>query len=114
MPTNVHSSGIFIKRLRELHRKYPSVKSAVTDLVDELAADSRPGDKIPNVGYDVYKVRLANKSAQRGKRGGFRVIYYALVADEVLLLTIYSKFDQADVPLEVLRAIIDDHPIDGR
>ncbi len=51
----------------------------------------------PRVGYAVYKVRLPNRSARRGKSGGFRVIYYAQIEDVVTLLTIYSKFEDSDI-----------------
>jgi hypothetical protein len=54
-------------------------------------------DKIPNVGYDMYKVRLANPSAKRGKRGGFPAIYYLQLVDSATLLTIYSKTEQTDI-----------------
>ena len=57
----------------------------------------RPGQRIPRVGYAVYKVRLPNRAARRGKSGGFRVIYYAQIEDVVTLLTIYSKSDDVDI-----------------
>ena len=59
--------------------------------------DERPGARIPRVGYTVYKVRLPNRAARRGKSGGFRVIYYAQFSDRVTLLTIYSKTDETDI-----------------
>jgi mRNA-degrading endonuclease RelE of RelBE toxin-antitoxin system len=64
----------------------------------QLAADERPGDKIPGVGYDAYKARLKNPSAGKGKSGGFRVIYFVEIANSVYLLTIYSKSEAVDVP----------------
>jgi mRNA-degrading endonuclease RelE of RelBE toxin-antitoxin system len=71
-----------------------------------LEAGKRPGDKIPDIGHDVYKVRLANPSAQRGKSGGFRVIYYVQVADSVFLLKIYSKTEQNDISADDIRRIV--------
>ncbi len=76
MPTHVDLPPPFKKDLKQLGRKYRAVLSDVEQLIGELEADERPGDKIPNVGFDVYKVRLRNTSAGKGKRGGFRVIYY--------------------------------------
>jgi PPOX class probable F420-dependent enzyme len=78
----------------------------VKKLANQLQAGEHPGDKVPGVGYDVYKVRLPNPSAGRGKSGGFRVIYYVQVADRILLLTIYSKTEQADVTADEIRAVI--------
>ncbi len=62
-----------------------------------LQNDERPGQRIPGVGYAVYKVRLPNRAARRGKSSGFRVIYYAQLGDLVTLLTIYSKFEESDI-----------------
>jgi len=64
------------------------------------------------MGYEIYKVHLANPFAQKGKRGGFRAIYYVELADSVILVTIYSKSDQEDVSLQKLQAIIADMQAD--
>jgi len=66
-------------------------------LIQRIRNDERPGQRIPRVGYTVYKVRLPNRAARRGKSGGFRVIYYAQVEDVVTLLTIYSKSEESDI-----------------
>jgi len=76
MPTKIELPRLFLRELRNLAKKYPAVLKQFERLSDQLKNDERPGDKIPGVGYDVYKVRLPNPSAQRGKSGGFRVIYY--------------------------------------
>jgi len=82
MATKVDIAPLFVKELRRLAKKFPQVVAQVDGLIDELQQDERPGDKIPQVGYDVYKVRLANPSAARGKSGGFRVIYYVQLVDQ--------------------------------
>lgn len=106
MTTKVEFAPYFIKDLKRLRRKYPQAPEEVEALVDELEQDKRPGDKIPQVGYDVYKVRLKNPSASRGKSGGFRVIYYVRLADHIILVTIYTKSQQKDFPVERLHRII--------
>jgi mRNA-degrading endonuclease RelE of RelBE toxin-antitoxin system len=108
MPSKVIFPAPFKKDLRKLSRKYPAVLDELERLSLELQADERPGDKIPNVGYDVYKVRLKNPSAQKGKSGGFRVIYYIYVVDKVYYLSIYSKSQQIDISPEEIRAIIEE------
>ena len=60
---------------------------------------------MPGVGYAVYKVRLPNRAAQRGKSGGFRVIYYVQIEDLVTLLTIYSKTEEIDVSLREIQQL---------
>jgi mRNA-degrading endonuclease RelE of RelBE toxin-antitoxin system len=106
MPTRIGVSGRFKREIKRLVRKYPSIQQEVKDLETQLKNDLRPGDKMPNVGYDIYKVRLRNPSAGKGKRGGFRAIYYLFTGEHVILLTIYSKSEQEDVSLDVLRKII--------
>ena len=106
MPTVVNISSEAQKKIKRLKRKYPSVTGEVRKLVAQLEDDNRPGDKIAGVGYDVYKVRLPNPSAQRGKSGGFRVIYYVQFADIVILLTIYSKTEQTDISSEKIRQVL--------
>lgn len=108
MTIKVDFTPLFDKELKRLSRKFPLVIDETETLVDQLESGEQPGDKIPNVGYDVYKVRLRNPSAGKGKRGGFRVIYYVRVAEHIILLTIYSKSQQEDVSMESIRRVIDD------
>ena len=75
-------------------------------LVSELEMDYRPGVRLSRVGRNVYKVRLPNRSARRGKSGGFRVIYQERAGILVLLLLIYSKSERADIPDEAIRRVI--------
>jgi mRNA-degrading endonuclease RelE of RelBE toxin-antitoxin system len=106
MPTTVSIPARFQKLLDRLARKYPKVIDVVAALIETLKSDQRPGDKIPHVKYDVYKVRLRNPSAGRGKSGGFRVIYYAQLVERVVLLAIYSKTEQTDISPEDIRHIL--------
>ena len=108
MPTRVNIPPEANKDLKHLKRKYPAVISQIRKLVQRLEADERPGDKIAGVGYDVYKVRLPNPSAQRGKSGGFRVLYYVQVEDVVFILRVYSKTEQSDIPAERIRLALSD------
>ncbi len=108
MPTKVDIPLVVERELKRLKRKYPSVTTEVRKLVIQLENDERPGDQIPGVGYDVFKVRLANPSANRGKSGGFRVVYYLKLENYILLLTIYSKTEQEDISSEHLRELIED------
>ncbi len=92
MPTTVNIPPDFRKQIKHLKRKYPSVVDEVRSFVLQLRDGQRPGDEVPDVGYaGVFKDRLRNRSARRGKRGGFRLIYYVPRADEVFLLLISSR-----------------------
>ncbi len=104
MPTRVDVPPQFSKKLHGLARKYPSVFNQIEQLAYRLKNDERPGDKVPGVGYDTYKVRLPNPSAQRG----FRVIYYVRLADYIVLVTVYSKTEQPDISPDAIRRAIED------
>ena len=106
MPTQVDSTPGFKKDLDHLARKYPAVHDTVEEFIARLENDERPGSAIVGVGYDAYKARLPNRSARRGKSGGFRVIYYVCIKKSVILITIYSKTEQADVDLSELRQLL--------
>jgi mRNA-degrading endonuclease RelE of RelBE toxin-antitoxin system len=102
----IEFTDAFEDELSRLDDKYPGAEAEVATLVDQLANGELPGDLIPNVGSTVYKVRLANRAARRGKRGGFRVIYYVRVREHIYMLTIYSKTKREDVTAAEIRALI--------
>jgi len=107
MTSRVQTAPPFDTKIKRLIRKYPGVRNELNGLIEALRHDQRPGDKIPGVGYDVYKVRLGNPSAGRGKSGGFRIIYYLRRRDDVLLLTIYAKTQRQDISADEIRHIIE-------
>ncbi|MCU0481183.1 MAG: type II toxin-antitoxin system RelE/ParE family toxin [Anaerolineae bacterium] len=110
MPTIVDTKKQFLKRVSKLAKKYRGLLDDVDTLIAQLKNDERPGDRIPNIGQDIYKVRLANPSAQKGKSGGFRVIYYVRLTDRVVLLTIYAKSDQPDISIQEIMMLLEDLP----
>ena len=68
-----------------------------------IMRDPDAGPVIPGSG-GVRKLRWA--AAGRGKRGGYRVIYYLRRAQGVVwLLTMYPKNVADDIPVHVLRQI---------
>jgi mRNA-degrading endonuclease RelE of RelBE toxin-antitoxin system len=110
MTTTVNIPPVVQKQIKRLKRKYPAVTAEIRRLVVALENDERPGDKIPGVKYDMYKVRLPNPSAGRGKSGGFRVIYYLEMADVVILVTLYAKTEQSDISPAQIRRLLEDLP----
>lgn len=52
-------------------------------------------------------MRVANRDAQRGKSGGYRVIYYVRTVGSVYLLEIYTKSEFEDVPESRVLAVIE-------
>ena len=99
----------FIRRLKELRKKYPHVTEQVQILIRELEQGKTPGDQVQGTGYTAYKTRLANPDAGKGKSGGYRVIYYIRTADRIIALLIYSKSDQVDVSIHEIKQLIEDY-----
>jgi len=56
--------------------------------------------------YIILKVRVKNSNIQKGKSAGYRMIYQVESPVSVLLLTIYSKSDRADISPNEIRSII--------
>lgn len=108
MPT-VELARSFIRRLKELRKKYPHVTEQVQALILQLEQGETPGDQIQGTGYTAYKTRLANPDAGRGKSGGYRVIYYIRTVDKTIALLIYSKSDQVDISPDEIKRLIEEY-----
>jgi mRNA-degrading endonuclease RelE of RelBE toxin-antitoxin system len=100
-------SDEFKTRLRTLIKRYRSIRTDLQPLLNELQSGNFIGDQIPGTGYTVFKVRLKNSDIQKGKSGGYRVIYQLRGDTYILLVVIYSKSDQDDIPANQIRDIID-------
>ena len=99
-------SDDFKIRLRTLLKRYRSIRNDLQPLLNELQSGNFIGDQIPGTGYTVFKVRLKNSDIQKGKSGGYRVIYQLRGDTYILLVVIYSKSDQDDIPANQIRDII--------
>jgi mRNA-degrading endonuclease RelE of RelBE toxin-antitoxin system len=95
----------FDKEFKKLSKKYPSIKSELSDLLSELKTDPHKGTALGN---DCYKIRLAIASKGKGKSGGARVItYFAITESSIFLLSIYDKSQQSDIENKELLRLID-------
>ena len=66
----------FKRQLKRLSRRYRHIKKDVKPIIDAVIAGETPGDQITGTDYILYKVRAKNTDSQRGKSGGYRIIYY--------------------------------------
>jgi len=96
----------FQKDLRELAKRYRSIRTDLQPLIKQLQTGEKPGDQIAGTKYQVFKVRLKNSNIQKGKSGGYRVIYYIQTTRKIILATIYSKSNISDVSPTVIEEII--------
>ena len=75
-------------------------------MIDDLQSGALPGDQVPGVGIPVFKVRIRNSDAAKGKRGGYRLLYYLQTSAAIISVTIYSKSEQSDVSAGEIRRIL--------
>jgi mRNA-degrading endonuclease RelE of RelBE toxin-antitoxin system len=101
----------FKRNLRQLSRRYRHIRSDIEPVLDDLKIGKTPGDQISGVGYTLYKVRIKNSDNNKGKRGGYRVVYYVKTATHITMVTLYSKSDQGDVEDDVLQRILQDYKV---
>ena len=95
MSYSILSTEKFDKLLKQLAKKYPSLKTDVATLLTSLQDDPMQG---ASLGKNCYKVRLAIKSKAKGKSGGARVITHLhIVQTTVILLTIYDKAEKENL-----------------
>lgn len=81
-----------------LKKHYMGILDVVKEIVDEVESGNLVGEVIQDLklpaGEDTYKVRAVNPDLNKGKSGGYRIIYYAIKNDkEAYMLSIYSKKD---------------------
>jgi mRNA-degrading endonuclease RelE of RelBE toxin-antitoxin system len=96
----------FKRNLRVLSKRFRHLRSDIEPVIEQLQAGNFIGDQIPHTGYALFKVRVRNTDARRGKSGGYRLIYYLRTPLSVVLITIYSKSEQSDVSPTEVRCII--------
>ncbi|MEO0510732.1 MAG: type II toxin-antitoxin system RelE/ParE family toxin [Verrucomicrobiota bacterium] len=84
-----------------------SAEAELVELQKELIQDPTKGALIQGSG-GFRKVRMARQGS--GKSGGFRVIYYLITGDSILLTHLYAKSNQGNLTaaqLKVLKNIIE-------
>ena len=100
-------SDEFKNDLRNLAKKYRSIRKDLQPILDDLQSGNFKGDQIAHVSYTVFKQRLKNSDNKKGKSAGYRVIYYVKTSTSVILITIYSKSEQSDISATEVRRIIE-------
>lgn len=98
----------FEKDAKKLSKKYNSLKSELTDFIDNTQAEGVQGISL---GGGLFKARLAVKSKGKGKSGGLRIISYhdvilAKSEDTVYLVAIYDKSDLSTMEVRQITRIL--------
>ncbi|EKV00354.1 cytotoxic translational repressor of toxin-antitoxin stability system [Leptolyngbya sp. PCC 7375] len=105
-PIRIELAPTFQRQLKTLAKRYRNIRKDIEPITQQLAAGHMIGIQVPSIDYPVYKVRIKNSDIQKGKSAGYRLIYYLKAADLIILLTIYSKADQANISTSELEHIL--------
>ena len=96
----------FQRKLKNLAKKYRQVPTDLQPVLEQLQLGVFLGEQIPGIGSPVIKVRIRNSDTQKGKSGGYRLIYWISSTKLIVLLDIYSKSDREDIEIDEIRQII--------
>ncbi len=98
----------FQQQVRDLAKRYRKIRLDLQPIIQQLEAGEIIGDQVQGTGYTVFKVRIKNSDVQKGKRGGYRLIYSLESPTQILLLLIYSKSDNDDVIAAEIKEVIEE------
>jgi hypothetical protein len=93
----------FLKESKKLSKKFKRIKYDLQEACIDIIENNNLG---VSLGLDIYKKRVKNSSIPTGKSGGFRVIIYKKIDDEIVLLSIYSKTHKESLSDEELKDIL--------
>ncbi|MGL5805145.1 MAG: type II toxin-antitoxin system RelE/ParE family toxin [Xenococcaceae cyanobacterium] len=102
----VQASPTFQRNIRKLGKKYRNIRHDVEPVIKQLQNGELPGNQISGIGYKVFKLRVENSDIVKGKSGGYRLIYYCQTTMGIILLTIYTKSERADIAADDIKRII--------
>jgi mRNA-degrading endonuclease RelE of RelBE toxin-antitoxin system len=107
-PVRLEFAPDFKRNLRGLAKKYRHIRSDIEPMIGRLQAGEILGDQVPGTSHAIFKVRVTNSDTRKGKRSGYRLIYHLAGNRRIILVAIYSKLDQGDIPANRIRRILSD------
>ena len=104
MSYNISRTSEFTKHLKQLSKKYPSIKKDYEQLLISLSENPLQGISL---GQNCYKIRWKINSKQTGKSGGARVITYVKIENKLItLLDVYDKADKESITEKEFAALV--------
>lgn len=104
MSYKIELTDNFKNEAKKLIKKYASLRTEIIELGKELAENPTSGTPLGN---DVYKIRLAIASKNKGKSGGARIVSFVKIIDEtVYLLSIYNKGNKDSISDKEIEELI--------
>jgi len=109
MSYNVIPTDNFNKEVKQLAKKYHSLKDDLIKLRAELLENPMLGTSL---GSNIYKIRMAITSKGKGKSSGARVISFVYVLNkQIYLIDIYDKSERDNISDKDIKAYIKNLPI---
>jgi mRNA-degrading endonuclease RelE of RelBE toxin-antitoxin system len=105
-PITIKATHEFQKKVRSLTKKYRHIRSDLQPILEKLSRGEELGDRLSGINAIVYKLRVKNSDTQKGKSGGYRLIYWLQQGDSIVLLDIYSKSEQETIEVATIQRII--------
>jgi mRNA-degrading endonuclease RelE of RelBE toxin-antitoxin system len=105
-PIEIRVTPDFKKQLRKLEKRYRKIKSDLEPILMQIQTGEIVGDRLQGIDTEVFKIRVRNSDTNRGKSGGYRVIYWLKLPECVVLLDIYSKSDRENIEINTIQDII--------
>jgi mRNA-degrading endonuclease RelE of RelBE toxin-antitoxin system len=93
-PIEVQLTPEFQMKYKGLKKRYRNIQADIKPIFTDLENGLILGDQLSGTDDIVIKVRVQNRDAQRGKSGGYRLIYWVVSPTLIVMLDIYSKSDQ--------------------
>ncbi len=91
---NIKVTDIFKKSFKKLYKKDRYLLDEYETLLKKLQINPTLGTHISD---GRYKIRVQNRSNNKGKSAGYRVITYTKIENTLLLVYIYSKSDMENI-----------------
>ena len=108
MSYKIELTAKFEKQSKRLSKKYPSIKSDLAQLGEELKENPMLGTPL---GRNCFKIRMAITSKGKGKSGGARIITHIYIAKTtVYLLSVYDKSQQGNIEDKELESLLSELP----
>ena len=102
----VISEPNFERDFKRLRKKYRLIGEDLRGLLRDFETLGIHGDRMAGYVREVRKVRLTNRSANRGKSGGFRALFVVENETTIRLFRLYSKTEESSISRSEIRRAI--------
>ena len=106
-PISINATREFQKKIRALTKRYRHIQSDLQPILEKLSQGKILGNRITGTKAVVYKLRVKKSDIQKGKSGGYHLIYWLQTSESIVLLDIYSKSEQDNIAIATIQKIIE-------